>query len=132
MLRKEIMTAEMQKMAQAMARLFGLKIDGLVLEADELIAETLIENFNLTFDQLENFTAAEFEEYLKTQNFSKEKTALLSQFLYAKIDSFESTNQNKDIAERLLQLYDFIETEHNTSSFEILNRKVKVKQLLSS
>ncbi|MGY3055144.1 uncharacterized protein YfkK (UPF0435 family) [Pedobacter sp. UYEF25] len=132
MLRKEIMTAEMQKMAQALARIFGLRIDGLVLEADHLLSETLEKNFNLTLAELENFTAVEFEQYLVKENFSGEKTVLLAEFLYAKIDSFENTDQNKDIAERILQLYEFIETAHNMSSFEMLNRKVKVKQLLSS
>ncbi|MET4083831.1 uncharacterized protein YfkK (UPF0435 family) [Pedobacter sp. UYP30] len=132
MLRKEIMTAEMQKIAQDLARIFGLKIDGLVLEADEAIGESLQEDFDLELDDLENFMSVEFEEYLRKHKFSKEKIEVLSQLLYAKIDSFEPTNQNKDIAERLLQLYDFIEVVHNTSSFEILNRKVKVKQLLNS
>ena len=132
MFRKDLMTTEMQQLAQVLARIFGLKIDGLVLEADEEIGNSLKNDFGLDLVDLENFTAAEFDQYLRKQEFSKDKIEVLSQLLYAKIDSFENTEQNKDIAERLLQLYDFIEIEHNTSSFEILNRKVKLKQLLDS
>ncbi len=132
MFRKDLMTTEMQQLAQVLARIFGLKIDGLVLEADEEIGNSLKNDFGLDLVDLENFTAAEFDQYLRKVEFSKDKIEVLSQLLYAKIDSFENTEQNKDIAERLLQLYDFIEIEHNTSSFEILSRKVKLKQLLDS
>ena len=65
MFRKDLMTSEMQKLAQALARIFGLRIEGFILEADEIIKQTLEDDFKLTFDELENLTNGEFDSYLR-------------------------------------------------------------------
>ncbi|UKT64181.1 hypothetical protein [Pedobacter mucosus] len=132
MYRKDLITAEIQKLAQILAKIMGLKIDGDLEESDQLFEDSLLSEFNLVLVDLLEYNKSEFEQYLRNQNFATEKLDLLSQFLFFKLESFQNTSENKDIAERLLQLYNFIELEHHTFSMENLTRQKQVEKFLLS
>lgn len=132
MYRKDLITTEIQKLAQVLARIIGLKLEGKQEESDQLFEQSLQADFGLLYSELLEYNHADFESYLKTQDFASEKLELLSKFLYFKMESFKRTEENKDVAERLLQLYDFIENEHHTQSFEGLSRQKQIKGFLEN
>lgn len=130
MYRRDLITAEMQKLAQVLARIMGLKLEGKIEESNQLFEDSLVIEFGLLLEHLLEYNTLDFENYLRQKDFEAEKLELLSQFLYFKMESFDDTEENKDIAERLLQLYDFIEKEHHISSIENMSRQKQVKYFL--
>lgn len=132
MYRRDLITAEIQKLTQVFARIMGLKLEGKIEESDQLFENVIEREFDLPYNNLLDYNHSDFENYLKNKNFPAEKLELLGKFLYFKMESFEDTNEHRDIAERLLQLYGFMENEHHISSFESLGRQKQIKQFLAS
>ncbi len=132
MFRKDLITAEIQKLAEVLARIMGLKLEGKIEESDQLFEDSLLDEFDLIYGELLDFSQSDFKNYFAKNSFSAQKLELLSQFLYYKIAAFDNVGENKDVAERLLQLYNFIEQEHHVSSIENINRQNQVKAFLYS
>jgi hypothetical protein len=130
--RRDLITAEIQKLALALTRVMGIKLEGRTDEFDVLFKETLKKEFDLDYDELLEYNQSDFDLYLNELNHPAEKLELLSNFLYFKIESFENTGENKDLAERVAQLYDFIEKKHHTFSLENLGRQKQIQQFLLS
>ncbi|MCZ4245430.1 hypothetical protein [Pedobacter punctiformis] len=132
MYKRDLVTAEIQKLAQALARIIGLKLEGKKEESDFWFADTLENEFELPYSGLLAISDEEFEFFLKDKSFSAEKLELLSKLLYTQIDHFDNTNDFQVIAKKLLTLYQFIEKEHHTQSFEGLSRQKQIKGFLEN
>ena len=121
----------MQKLAQVLARIMGLKLEGKLAEADDLLMESLANNFGITPEELFSSNSSEFETLLTEKAFPAEKLEMLSQFLYSQFDPSAITPRNDSFAEKLYLIYHLLETKHHIIIMTNLDRQKLVDQYLN-
>ncbi|WP_316842074.1 hypothetical protein [Pedobacter gandavensis] len=132
MLRRDLITAEIQKLAQVLARIMGLKLEGKVEESEDLFKESLLKEFEITEDDLLSASITDFNSILHHKEFPAEKLDMLSQFLYADLTPNRKPERNKLIAEKLLLIYQVLEEKHHIISMINLDRQKKIQQYLNT
>ncbi|PTS99459.1 hypothetical protein DBR11_12320 [Pedobacter sp. HMWF019] len=132
MLRRDLLTAEIKKLAEALARILHLKTEGKTEEADQKLLDLLQIEYNLTDADLQVMDETEFSAFLKASAFPAEKLDVLSQILYSIFDPAHSTPKNKSLAIKLGQTYQLLITEHRTINMINLDREDVVKKYLST
>jgi len=131
MLRRDLITAEIQKLAQVLARIMGLKLEGKLAEADDLLMESLVNNFEITPEELFSSNSSEFEALLTEKEFPAEKLEMLSQFLYSQFDPSVINPRNDSFAEKLYLIYYLLETKHHIINMTNLDRQKLVDKYLN-
>jgi hypothetical protein len=132
MIRRDFLQAEIAKLAQALAKILGLKNVGKVQEADDLITKSLLQDFDLSINELLLLDTNQLKLLLSTKNFPTEKLDLLSQFLLESVSPFQSNPETIAVLNHVLTIYEILEQEHHTQSFENLNRKQSITKFLDS
>lgn len=132
MLRRDLITAEIQKLAQVLARIMGLKLEGKLTEADDLLMESLVNNFGITPEQLFSSNSSEFKTLLIEKEFPAEKLEMLSQFLYPQFDPSVINPRNDSFAEKLYSIYRLLETKYHIINLTNLDRQKMVNQYLNT
>nr|WP_199077974.1 hypothetical protein [Pedobacter sp. ASV19] len=132
MLRRDLLTAEIKKLAEALARILHLKTEGKTEEADQKLLDLLQNEYNLSDVDLQAMDEIEFSAFLKASAFPAEKLDVLSQILYSIFDPALSTPKNKSLAIKLGQIYQLLITEHRTINMINLDREDVVKKYLST
>jgi len=132
MYRKDLITAEIQKLAQVLARIMGLKLEGKLEEAEDLFRESLLKDFGITEEQLFSKQNDKFEVLLRDSAFPAEKLEMLSQFLHAEFDPSQPSDKNEALAAQLNLIYQTLEVKHRIVSMTNLDRQKKVQQYLNS
>ncbi|WGQ12291.1 hypothetical protein QG516_11710 [Pedobacter gandavensis] len=130
MLRRDLMTAEIQKMAQVLARIMGLKLEGKLEEAEDLFKESLLKEFEITEEKLLAYTHEEFHTFLLSKEFPAEKLDMFSQFLYADLAPSQQAERNQLVAEKLKLIYKMLEEQHHIISMTNMDRQKKIQQYL--
>ncbi|WP_316823178.1 hypothetical protein [Pedobacter gandavensis] len=128
MLRRDLITAEIQKLAQVLAKIMGLKFEGKLEESETLFKESILKEFEITEEDLLTISNHEFNSLLFSRDFPAEKLDMLSQFLYADITPISKTHRNALIAEKLLTIYEMLEEQHRIISMINLDRQKKIQQ----
>jgi len=131
MIRRDFLQAEIAKLAQALAKILGLKEAGKKQEAVFVINKSLLEDFDLEIDKLLLLDDDQFKQLLKTKNYPPQKLDLLSQFLLESVSPFEAKPETFTILNHILTIYQLLEQEHRTQSFENLNRQKNIIQFLN-
>ena len=124
------MTAEIQKLAQILARIMGLKLEGKLEESEDLFKESLLKEFEITEEKLLAYTQEEFNTFLLSKEFPAEKLDMFSQFLYADLTPSQQTGRNKLIAEKLQLIYKTLEEQYHIISMTNMDRQKKIQQYL--
>ncbi|WP_214229351.1 hypothetical protein [Pedobacter sp. B4-66] len=132
MLRRDLITAEIQKLAQVLARIMGLKLEGKLAEADDLLIESLANDFGITPEELYSTSSDEFDVLLTEKAFPAEKLEMLSQFFYSQFDRSVINPRNDSFAEKLSLIYRILETKHHIVNMTNLDRQKLVDQYLNS
>jgi hypothetical protein len=132
MYRRDLLTAEIQKLAQALARLMGLKQLGKLEEVDKGIDELLENDFGILFSDLINCSPDDFEAFLQQQNFPSEKLDMFSQLLYIKFNAENLTKENISLAEKLKLIYQTLEIKHHVVNMINLGRQKSITQYLNN
>lgn len=132
MYKKDFIESEIQKLAQALARIIGLKNEGNVDEAINLSNETLHQEFGLKREELEQNSLENFSEWLKQQNYSAEKLNLLGSILFESIYPFTETPEIMNMAHKVALVLNTLETEYHQQSFENLHRREQLDKFLSN
>jgi hypothetical protein len=132
MLRRDLITAEIQKLAQVLARIMGLKLEGKLAEADDLLMESLANDFGITPEELYSSSSDEFDELLTEKAFPAEKLEMLSQFFYSQFNPSVINPRNDSFAEKLSLIYRVLETRHHIVNMTNLDRQKLVDQYLNS
>lgn len=132
MLRRDLITAEIQKLAQVLARIMGLKLEGKLAEADGLLIESLANDFGITPEELYSSSSDEFDVLLTEKAFPAEKLEMLSQFFYSQFDPSVINSRNDSFAEKLSLIYRILETKHHIVNMTNLDRQKLVDQYLNS
>lgn len=130
MIRKDFLQAEIAKLAQALAKILGLKNDGKMQEADDLISKSLLHDFDLSINELLLLDGDQLKLLLSTKNFPAQKLDLLSQFLWESVSPFQQNPKTIAVLNHVLTIYQSLEQDHHTQSFENLSRKRSIIQFL--
>ncbi|MGY0038239.1 hypothetical protein [Pedobacter sp. NJ-S-72] len=131
MYKRDLITAEIQKISQAIARILGLKQEGKLEEADNGLNEMLESDFGILFSDLVACDDSDFMAFLTKKNFPPEKLEILSQVLYIKFNTAELTGEHKSVAEKLQLTYQTLEVKHHVVNMNNLSRQKTVKDYLN-
>ncbi len=129
MYRKDLITAEIQKLAEVLARIMGLKLEGKFKEAQSLFDESMEKSFVLPLAVLESQDLTAFENWLNEGNLAPEKLDSLSEFLYYELGI--SAERNSIIAPKLNLVYQFLSDKHKIVHLVNLHRQKTIQQYLS-
>lgn len=128
MYRRDLITAEIERLAQVLARIMGLKLESKLAEAEVLFQQTLEESFGLSEDLLSNSDISLFEAWLAKSTLSAEKLDSLSEFLYYELGLSES--RNLLIAPKLDLIYNELANKHKIVHLVNLHRQETIQQYL--
>ncbi|WP_207424685.1 hypothetical protein [Desertivirga brevis] len=132
MYKKDFIESELQKLSQVLARIIGLKNDGDVDQAMDLANETLLQEFGLKREELEQDDLENFKEWLKQQNYSAEKLNLLGSILFESIYPFTETPEILNVTHKVALVLNTLEIEYHQQSFENLHRREQLDKFLSN
>ena len=130
MYRKDLITAEIEKLAQVLAKIMGLKIDLKLDEADQLLTDTLANSFGLPIAVLYNPDGSTFEKWLLDNNLPAEKLDLLSQFIFNQLDQQNQNGSNKVLSQNLSLIYQTLANKHHIVHLTHLDRSKIIQQYL--
>lgn len=128
MYRKDLITAEIEKLTQILAKIMGLKLEGKLEEADQIFKATMLQSFGLQTHLLFEADISIFEKWLTENNLSAEKLDSLSEFLYYELGV--SPERNQKIAPRLNLIYEQLSNQHKIIHLINLHRQKTIKQYL--
>ena len=128
MYRKDLITAEIERLAQVLARIMGLKLEGDLTKANSLFNETITNSFKLPTEILEDIAIATFEKWLAESDLPPEKLDSLSEFLYYEFGV--STERNQLIAPRLNLIYKVLAEKHKIVHLVNFHRQEIIQQYL--
>lgn len=127
MYRKDLITAEIERLAQVLARIMGLKLEGDLAKANELFNETIENSFKLSPAILESDLTT-FENWLNETDLPAEKLDSLSEFLYYELGI--SPQRNALIAPRLNLIYKILAEKHKIVHLVNFHRQEIIQQYL--
>ncbi|MDQ8004526.1 MAG: hypothetical protein REI64_06970 [Pedobacter sp.] len=130
MYRRDLLTAEIERLAQVLARIMGLKLEGDLAQAGLLLNETLETSFNLPPSVLENSELSVFEKWLNETGMPAEKLDTLSEFLYYELGI--SPERNALIATKLNLIYKVLAEKHKIVHLTNFHRQEIIQQYLPS
>lgn len=128
MYRRDLITAEIEKLAQILARIMGLKLEGKLKDAQQIFQETMEVSFSLPLTILEKEDSAEFECWLNENDLPSEKLDSLSEFLYYELGV--STKRNKIIAPKLNLIYNTLADKHKIIHLVNMHRQKLIQQYI--
>lgn len=128
MYRRDLITAEIQKLAQVLARIMGLKFEGKLEEAEQIFEETIRSSFALPLEILENEDSGKFENWLNGIDFPPEKLDSLSEFLYYELGV--NSERNRLIAPKLNLIYQTLADKHKIVHLVNMHRQNTIQQYL--
>ncbi|MGI4749674.1 MAG: hypothetical protein ACRYFB_03475 [Janthinobacterium lividum] len=130
MIRRDFLQAEIEKLAQALAKIMGLKEAGKIQEADNLLDKTLDQSFDLDLEEIIKSNPDELKTLLLAKNFPAEKLDLLNKFLLESVSPFQQNPETKTVLNHVLIIYQVLEQEHHTQSLENLDQQKTILQFL--
>ncbi|MFI5452100.1 hypothetical protein ACHMWN_08060 [Pedobacter sp. UC225_61] len=130
MYRRDLITAEIEKLAQVLARIMGFKTELKLKEAEDLFNETLNSSFGLNPSiLLENDTEG-FTNWLKKSNLNAEKLNALTDFLYSELDFENNPITSNLFAQKLNLIYQSLIDDHQVVHLINLGRQKMIQQYL--
>ena len=132
MIRKDFIEAEIQKLAQIIAKIIGLKNDGNLDEVLETSHQTISENFLFDNKFLDQASVEEFETELRSRNYSAEKLNALAQILFESSYPFQDTEECVAVMHKVALVLNLLESEHHQQSFENLSRREMIDNFLNN
>ena len=132
MYKENFIDNEIRKFALIFARLMGLKADGKVDEFIYLADSTLLNEYNIDWDELPNMPADDFEALLQNNNYNADKLDALAQILYLRAEPFENTAETFKILKKVLFVYDKLEQQYHRQSLENINKRNIIQQFLNA
>jgi hypothetical protein len=131
MYRRDLLTAEIQKLAQALAKLMGLKQEGKLEEAGRAIDELLENDFGILYTDLLSSSLEDFDLFLQQKDFPSEKLDFFSQLLYLKFNTEDPTIENISLAKKLKLIYQTLEIKHHVVNMISIRRQKSIEQYLN-
>lgn len=132
MIRKDFVEAEIQKMAQVLAKILGLKNDGNVDEGIDLSFEALDDYFGLKKEDLLSSSLEDFQALLEEKTYSAEKLNLLAQLLFETVYPFQDSPETYLVLHKTAAILNLLETKYHQQSFENIARRQEIDNFLNN
>jgi hypothetical protein len=130
MYKRDLITAEIEKLALVLARIMGLKVELKLKEAEDLFNETLLNSFGLERSLLLNVDIAPFSDWLETSQLNAEQLNSLGDFLFSDLD-FEKNPINAQLfAQKLNLVYQCLADKHQTVHLINMGRQKYIQQYI--
>ena len=130
MYRKDLITAEIEKLALVLARIMGLKIEFRLKEAEDLFNETLLNSFGLERDLILNNDIEPFSNWLENSNLNAEQLNSLGDFLFSELDFEQNPINSALIAQKLNLIYHCLADKHQIVHLINLGRQKYIQQYI--
>lgn len=133
MYKKDLISKELQKVAQAMAKILGLKQEGQIEEAHDLIQQTFSEELELKNVNFDTVSVKDFESLLKQKQYSDKHLDYIAQLLFESAHPFREADTG--ITNRLhlvLEVYNLLETEHHVQLLENISKRDMIDNFLNN
>jgi hypothetical protein len=128
--KRDLITTEIEKLAEVLARIIGLKKELRLNEADILFDETLASSFQLEKKLLITPDTESFIEWLGNSKLGPEKLNILSDFLFSKLDFENDVIVSPLIAKKLDLIYTFLANQHQIVHLINLGRQKYIQQYI--
>lgn len=130
MYRKDLITAEIERLAQFLAKIMGLKVELKLKEAEILFDETLLAGFGLPKSLLLDLDVEPFLAWLEQANFAPEKLNTLTDFLFSELDFERNPIISQLYAQKLNLIYQFLVDRHQIVHLINIGRQKYIQQYL--
>lgn len=130
MYRKDLITAEIEKLAQVLARIMGLKVELRLKEAEDLFNETLLNSFELNRDLLLNSDITPFSDWLENSTLNAEQLNSLGDFLFSDLDFEQNSIKSLLFAQKLNLVYQCLADKHQTVHLINMGRQKYIQQYI--
>lgn len=130
MYRKDLITAEIEKLALVLARIMGLKVELRLKEAEDLFNETLLNNFGLERSLLLNANIGPFSDWLETSQLNAEQLNALGDFLFSDLDFEQNPIEAQLFAQKLNLVYQCLADKHQTVHLINMGRQKYIQQYI--
>ncbi len=131
MYRRDYFLNETQRLAQAIAKLLGLKTAGAKPEeVRQVYNGVLDEEYDVKEAELLAFNNDEFWQWLHQKQFSAAKINTLAQLLYYSAEPFVDDNLTLNKLQKTITLLDLLELEHHMQLFENISKRRVIQQYL--
>jgi hypothetical protein len=128
MYRRDLLTSEIERLAQVLARIMGLKLDGDLNNAKELFDQTMENAFKLSPSIIESNDLSAFENWLNSSELPPEKLDTLSEFMYYELGV--NLERNQQIAGKLNLIYKVLAEKHKIVHLTNFHRQEIIQQYL--
>ncbi len=128
MIRRDLLKSEIERLAQVLAKIMALKLEGTLEPAKESFNDAIENYFLLPLSILENADNALFDDWIENSNLPAEKLDSLSEFLYYELGV--NTERNQLIAPKLDTVYQALATKHKIVHLVNFHRQEIIKQYL--
>ncbi len=115
MYRRDLLTAEIQKLATVLAKILGLKIEDPLL-LTETLQQSISENFNLSIEELVHLNREDLLKKFKSINIAAEQLDMLAKFITPMME--KEAEREKVLKPLLLNIYTILELDYHYLSFE--------------
>ena len=123
MQQRDYILNEARKLALLLAKLLGLKTEDKEEEYRKYFNEILQDEYNAELEALLQLNHTDFNDTLDKANYSAEKLNMLSQMLYMFAEPFEATDKTASLLQKVLAIYDLLETKYHFESFDNLTKR---------
>lgn len=130
MYRKDLITAEIEKLALVLARIMGLKVELRLKEAEDLFNETLLNSFGLERGLILNSEIAPFSDWLATSDLNAEQLNSLGDFLFSDLDFEQNPINSQLFAQKLNLVYQRLADKYQTIHLINLGRQKYIQQYI--
>lgn len=130
MYKRDLITSEIEKLAQVLARIMGLKTALKLEEANDLFYETLLSSFELPQSVLLDPDTQGFQEWLAAKDPGAEKLNTLGDFLFSQLDFENEPTSSLLFAQKLDLLYTHLATKHQVVHLINMGRQKYIQQYL--
>lgn len=130
MYRKDLITAEIEKLALVLARIMGLKVELRLKEAEDLFNETLLNSFGLERSLLLNADIGPFSDWLETSQLNAEQLNSLGDFLFSDLDFEQNPIKAQLFAQKLNLVYQCLADKHQTVHLINMGRQKYIQQYI--
>ena len=130
MYRKDLITAEIERLAQVLAKIMGLKVELKLKEAEILFEETLLAGFGLPKPLLLDIDIKPFLNWLEQANLAPEKLNTLTDFLFSELDFERNPIISQLYAQKLNLIYQFLVDRHQIVHLINMGRQKYIQQYI--
>lgn len=130
MYRKDLITAEIEKLAQVLAKIMGLRVELKLAEADQLLNGTLQNAFGLDHELLNEPDTTNFETWLANSQLNAEQLNSLSDFLFSILDFENNVIPSQSVGQKLNLVYKKLVEDFQTVHLINMGRQKYIEQYI--